>query len=295
MPNYGNMGDIIIAQAEYQLFDKFNFQYKIFDETITENLVYGGGGIFVKNWCHCYQWLLELFQKTELQKIIILPSSFYDCPDLLEIIDERFIIFCREQQSYDYLVQSNKKAKYYLENDMAFFLKSNFLKTRNTRRLDYRNVYDKLVLSLIDLREVNGFKIAYFLRADSEKKVHQQDFDLLQTIDLSNSINSDSSNKNDCNFYSKLFLAAIDSADIIVTDRLHVGIGSMLLGKEVFLIDNSYGKVSEVYRYSMQNIARVHFIDDICFLSDEINNRVKNEKIRITANTKNLNRIGKFL
>jgi exopolysaccharide biosynthesis predicted pyruvyltransferase EpsI len=85
------------------------------------------------------------------------------------------------------------------------------------------------------------------------------------------------------------------SADIIVTDRLHVGIGSMLLGKEVFLIDNSYGKISEVYRHSMQSIARVHFIDDICFLSDEINNRVKNEKIRITANTKNLNRIGKFV
>jgi exopolysaccharide biosynthesis predicted pyruvyltransferase EpsI len=295
LPNYGNMGDIVIAQAEYQFFDQFNFQYNIFDGTVPENLVLSGCGVFVKNWQHCYQWKLELLQKREIKKIIILPSSFYDCPDLLKVIDERFIIFCREEQSYNYLVSSNKKAKYYLEHDMAFFLKSDFMKTRNAKYLVYKEVYDKIISSLISLREMKGFKIAYFLRTDSEKKVQQQNLDLLQTMDLSESICSDSSNKNDCNFYSKLFLAAIDNADIIVTDRLHVGIGSMLMGKEVFLIDNYYGKVSGVYRHSMKNKSTVHFIDDICFLSDEINKCIENKKIRFTASTKNLNLIRKFL
>jgi exopolysaccharide biosynthesis predicted pyruvyltransferase EpsI len=295
LPNYGNMGDIVIAQAEYQFFDQFNFQYNIFDETVPESLVYGGGGMFVKNWQHCYQWLLELFQKNEIKKIIILPSSFYDCPDFLQVIDERFIIFCREKQSYDYLASSNKKAKYYLEHDMAFFLKSDFLKTRNIKYLAYKNVYDKLVSSLNKLGEINDFKIAYFMRIDSEAVLGQQDFNSLQTLDLSSSICSDSRNKNECNFYSKLFIATIDIADIIVTDRLHVGICSMLLGKEVFLIDNSYRKVSEVYRQSMQNIPSVHFVEDIRFLSDEINKCIENNKIRLTASTKNLNIMGDFL
>jgi exopolysaccharide biosynthesis predicted pyruvyltransferase EpsI len=289
------MGDIIIAQSEYQFFDQFNFQYDIFDGTVTENLVYGGGGIFVKNWQHCYQNILELFRKTEIKKIIILPSSFYDCSDLLEVVDERFIIFCREKQSYDYLVSSNKKAKYYLDNDMAFGLKNNFMQTCNNRYIVYKNVYDKLILPLIKLKEIQGFKIAYFLRTDSEAKINRQDLDLLQTLDLSVSICSDSRNKNECNFYSKLFFAAIDVADIIVTDRLHVGIGAMLLGKDVFLMDNYYGKISGVYQQSVKDISKIHFVDDICLLFDEINKCINSGKIKHTANINNLNLIGKFL
>ena len=46
---------------------------------------------------------------------------------------------------------------------------------------------------------------------------------------------------------SKLFMQAIDSVEVVVTDRLHVGLVAALLGKRVFLFDNSYGKVSGIF------------------------------------------------
>ena len=56
------------------------------------------------------------------------------------------------------------------------------------------------------------------------------------------------------------FLAMIDTVDVVVTDRLHVGICGYLLGKEVVLIDNSYGKLSSVYQYSCQEFENVALI-----------------------------------
>ena len=38
-----------------------------------------------------------------VKKIIILPSSFYECQELIDCLDERFVIFCREKQSYRYM------------------------------------------------------------------------------------------------------------------------------------------------------------------------------------------------
>ena len=41
--------------------------------------------------------------------------------------------------------------------------------------------------------------------------------------------------------------------DEIVSDRLHVCIGALLLGKKVKMYDNSYGKLSRVYRNSLED------------------------------------------
>ena len=51
---------------------------------------------------------------------MILPSSFYKCDDVVNSFDERFTIYCRDQQSFDYCTSLNKRAKFILHNDMAF-------------------------------------------------------------------------------------------------------------------------------------------------------------------------------
>ena len=84
-------------------------------------------------------------------------------------------------------------------------------------------------------------------------------------------------------------------ADIIVTDRLHVGISSRLLGKEVFLFDNSYGKVSGVYEYSLKRCSRVHFVNDVQDLLKLLERTIAEGQIRKTASRENLEKIGKAI
>ena len=82
------------------------------------------------------------------------------------------------------------------------------------------------------------------------------------------------------------FFSAVDCADIIVTDRLHVGISAALLNKEVFLFDNNYGKVSGVYELSMKSMKNVHLLkqNDL----ENIDNIIKSYDIKNTANIEHL-------
>jgi exopolysaccharide biosynthesis predicted pyruvyltransferase EpsI len=295
LPNHGNMGDIVIAQAEYQFFDKHKLNYHIYNGILTENLVYGGGGLFVSNWKEDYQSILKVFKNPKIKNILLLPSSFFDCPDLLAVIDERFVIFCREKQSYEYLARSGVKATLLLENDMVFYLTQDFMKGKNKQRFSYKKIYHRVIPLVSNLVQKNGYKIAYFLRSDSESKTEWQKLGIHQTLDLSLCICSDCRNTEECNFYSKLFFTGIDTADIVVTDRLHIGICAALLGKEVFLVDNSYRKVSGVYENSMKNMLHVHFIDNVYSLSDEVNKIILSGAVPHTANINNITRIGKLL
>ena len=58
-----------------------------------------------------------------------------------------------------------------------------------------------------------------------------------------------------------MFMAELASyPDVVVTDRLHVAIMAMHVGKEVYMLDNDYGKLSGVYELSLQNRANVHLL-----------------------------------
>ena len=59
-------------------------------------------------------------------------------------------------------------------------------------------------------------------------------------------------------------MKALDQPDAILTDRLHLGISGALLGKEVFLMDNVYGKISGIYELSLrERFPRVHLLNEV--------------------------------
>jgi exopolysaccharide biosynthesis predicted pyruvyltransferase EpsI len=66
----------------------------------------------------------------------------------------------------------------------------------------------------------------------------------------------------------ELFLHAINEVDVVVTDRLHVGVGAALLGKHLVWLDNSYGKVHGVFQNSMAHIPHIHFVKSKAELDD---------------------------
>ena len=63
-------------------------------------------------------------------------------------------------------------------------------------------------------------------------------------------------------FVAKDLLDVIGQAEVIFTNRLHVGIAGALLGKRVRLYDNSYGKIRDVYHSSLKNYALVRFHEE---------------------------------
>ena len=305
-PNNGNLGDVVIAEAEYQMLEDNKFSYRIYDAYNSPNdiaeepfdLVYGGGGLFVKYWN--YQQVKEIFEKPNLRKAVILPSSFYECDDLLDVLDERFTVFCREKRSYDYCISKNSRAKFFLTDDMAFSLDlsryrlNSFDKNLLKQNLEdisdenlmflHKNLYQtykslfKLIVDELKLKTVeqNGKKVGYFMRGDEEKSISEL---YVPAIDLSLFACSSCADSGVVRILSKLFMQAIDSVEVVVTDRLHVGLVAALLGKRVFLFDNSYGKVSGIFEQSLRYFENVKILNS----PDEIKSALNSVCDKITS------------
>lgn len=259
--NGGNAGDFIISSSEFQLFDNLGLEYTQITKDNKEqetkkdfNLVYGGGGLWVKYYNRYYLDAVDsLFKNKFLKKCIILPSSFYECDDVLELFDERFTVFCRDINSYNYCRSTNDKAKFILHEDDAlsldigkfdysFFLdgyKSEFPRIRNT------------VSTLIPYLKSNFGKTASFLRTDVEKTVKPPSYN----FDLSNVFGSHGEyiERKECDEITSIILNVVNRYDKIITNRLHILISSVLLGKNVEAYDNSYGKISSVYDYCLKD------------------------------------------
>lgn len=272
MSNPGNLGDCVITASTYQFFDSEKFNYKIFNKVPNEPfyLVYSGGGVWIRDYRDCYQKTLEIFKDKNLKKCVILPSSFNNCTDLINVLDERFIVFAREEKSFDYLKKSNIKSQVYLADDMVinadiselqkgvkniYLVSNNLFENLKIYRKFYLRVDKKIKKAL---KKYDNLKIGYFLRDDVEKTVENKPFN---NFDLSNCKSADWSNKKLAYAMSKIFIDTIDKFEIVVTDRLHVAICAVKLNKKVFLIDNSYGKNSAVYNYSLKNKENVFFVN----------------------------------
>lgn len=317
-PNVGNMGDGIIAEAEFQILNNGKYNYKIVDNYSNNafapceeyNLVYGGGGLFVKYWN--YQKVLDIFKDKNLKKCVVLPSSFYECDDVLECFDERFTVFCREAYSYNYCISKNKRAKFVQADDMAFSLNLDLQEKYDVSKIkenmqklgskDFavlaneiypkiKKLYQNVQCALSDrvITNSDNVRIGYLLRTDAEKKSEKIAF---PSIDLSIFANSPCSDSGVVGLISRVFIETLNSFDVIITDRLHVGLVSSLLGKEVYLLDNSYKKVSGIYEYSMQSYKNTHIVsslNEVCI--DNLKTKKSKADLSIMNNPVNIEKI----
>ncbi len=245
--NPGNMGDMLIAAATFGFFEKHGIKYRIFDGTPADNVVYSGGGVWVNEYKHDWINRLDIFRNAK--RVIILPHTFDNCPELIDVMDERFVVFCRERKSYDYIKSQNTGATVLLEHDMAFFMPREIL-AKKFRRDEFRNKLYK------QLRELKFGPIAKFMRRDVES-VQNVDTD----VDLSGVLPGCDAAiiQKHAVFIAQQMLATVDRADAVITDRLHVSIAAMLMGKPVYMLDNINKKLSGVYKQSMSACRYVHF------------------------------------
>jgi exopolysaccharide biosynthesis predicted pyruvyltransferase EpsI len=203
----------------------------------------------------------------------------------MALLDQHFTVFCRERKSYEYCLASNKRASFILADDMAFglelesfsaFDKKKALKVASSMSdadlifllvviwAKYQQTLSRLQRQLIANTIIkNGLRLGFFLRTDEEKAT---DSSVKNTVDVAGFAGSSCADPGITRLLSGMFYGAINTVDIVVTDRLHVGIMSAILGKQVFLIDNSYGKLSGVYHNSMTGMPNVRFVQSVSSL-----------------------------
>ena len=315
--NDGNLGDVIIAEAQYQLFSSLGLKYSILDlqSTNFDNqsqysvCVYSGGGRF--NGVYDYKKAMTVFESKYFKKIIILPHSFFNCEDLFKVLDERFIVFCREERSYNYCVSMNKKAKFILSHDMAFNIDYKLIssepiliyKTSMSFNRQYSiRLYESYCYFMITSNKIkrainekviilrNGLKLGLMLRIDVESNLSENEKDryLASSVDLSAFGWISCSDAGLVKALSLLFIQSLNYFDTIITDRLHIGIAAALLGKKIYMLNNNYGKLSGVYKQSMRDFPNVKIYNDISEIEKEIEDSdflEKTNKIDLSFNT----------
>lgn len=277
--NEGNLGDLLIAEATRQLFDREKLNWRPYhpDSPPAEpsyNLVYGGGGRFTNHWGGLDKHLSHL-TAPRVRQCIILPHSFYRVDSFLQAFDHRHTLFCRGERTFRYVRDTvREEVQVMMADDMALSLQLDNLPTNGFTPPGAAEEEQQLAMLLqwnvggIMKRKVRQAtirskiqgqyrKVAFLLRTDKEKNTS---ISSRMAYDISLVWNSSCAGNKYTPEIVRQFAAAFQYPDIIVTDRLHAGILALLCGKEVYLLDNDYGKLSEVYQLSLQDKFPAHLI-----------------------------------
>lgn len=261
VPNPGNAGDGLIAAAEYFEFMRLGLSFRYFDINSPINfrrddvIVYGGGGNLVGLYNNAKNFLIKIHNKIE--RLIILPHTIRGHEDLISSFGENVTIFCRDLPSYEHVRKTSGAVSCYKADDMALSLPVIEVLGRSTKLgfsfvdlMTMRTVKrvvrlcDYAISSKFDFRVLNAF------RYDAEGANRGEG---LLNIDVSQVFSGDEMSDVDCRETAYAFMRFINLFDKVNTDRLHVCIAAALLGKRVDFYDNSYGKNSNVYEFSMKN------------------------------------------
>jgi exopolysaccharide biosynthesis predicted pyruvyltransferase EpsI len=233
LPNVGNYGDCLIRYGTIRFFEDIGLRYREYDMakrvdrylafgegvlgrfTQRHLFVYGGGGAWADS---CLGGLRTVHKQFALnQNIFILPTTFqyFGLPqDVPVFVRDRF-------ESHKVVPHAR------FCHDMAFYLA-----LVSPERL--------LANRLAPTR-----RLGLAFRADNEAREHGLAM-LNDNVDISasGSHNSDPLG----------FLRYIDQFSGVATDRLHVTIGAILLGKRVLVSEGNYFKIRAVYHSSIQGI-----------------------------------------
>ena len=268
VPNPGNHGDGLILAATIQRFESLRIPYYTLRETAGKDLkkvlyVYGGGGNLNSKYRDASNFIESI--KDTGAPLVVLPHSVFGVSSLLPQYKGDIVIFARELQTAEYLESVNILT--YLSDDMAIGLD-----VSDPRFMLPTYISSKVKSLSPSNSSSNSLPFFFALRSDQEASPCRFDGLNQMTVDLIMQNNIDASvywdpkylgtrgfqvDNIDCHklFNSVSFFLSLLSvaSDPIVTDRLHVAVAGCLLGKKVIAIDNSYGKVSSVYHYSLKH------------------------------------------
>lgn len=256
-PNPGNAGDALIAAATLDLFRRLGLRFEMLGEEVPDVrgrvVVHGGGGGFWGD----NRVVTDFIQQVSpaASRVVLLPQTITGHEAFLAGLPAHVHLFCRERVSYAYVQGLSLKARVFLDHDLAFQLDAaDWLGRHRWLRL----------FALAPGRAFKGvrrFRAAARAHPDPRRlEVRRGDAESLadaagrtaRYADISRAFAVGVRREGFIAVSAACFLRFIARYEQVKTDRLHVGIGAALLGKQVSLRPNRYFKNRAVFEHSLR-------------------------------------------
>ncbi len=227
----GNYGDSVIWHGTMNLLSDLKISIVNVDiatEKKNEVLLIDGGGNFVDYYDDVRNFINE--KHNQYKEIVFLPHTIFGDKqiEVLFKLKKNTTIFCRERETAKFVDLFAKNCNVFLWHDCAFY---NSFK-QNEKGVGTLNAFRSDCESILKFKPESNIDISY--NGYATKPLNE-------------------------------FLDAIINFEQINTDRLHVAITAVLLGKKVNLFPNSYFKNKAVFEYSLNKFPNINFINQETF------------------------------
>lgn len=291
-PHYPNVGDSLIWLGEIAYLqsrglspvyvcDFANYSVEYIRKIQNKNtiILINGGGNFGTLWKHLHDFKLKVLSDFPNTPVIQLPQTiqFDDDSDATqktaEVIKQHgnFTLLVRCQRSFDF-ASKHFDAKLALCPDMAFFIgeiqsknqpvKDRFFLLRTDSEKKTKSDLNPMQASAGKSYEVGDWldvsRLEHWLiRVERHHKFRRA----LSFFDPSNSVLLKMWNLL-CTLRMKRGVSKLSKGKVVVTDRLHAHILSVLMTKPHILLYNSYGKLQGFYDAWTKDLAIARFLTD---------------------------------
>ena len=295
-PNTTNVGDSLIWLGEIAYLnsrglkpsyvcDVENYDVKTIKKILNKNsiLLMHGGGNFGTVWEKIHNFRLQVLSDFPNIKIVQFPQTihFDDEHKLKEMADAirqqgNYTLLARSVKSYAF-AKKNFETELHLCPDMAFFIGeiNPKLKPISDRFILSRTDHEKSSEKLTDKKQFsqsNSYEIADWL----EPSMYERFLHRLQMHSVSLRKAVDPSNLTLLALWNHLSairmkrgIQLLSKGSVVLTDRLHAHILSILIGKPHVIADNSYGKISDFYQTWTYRNAKSVLVSDLNTLHAE--------------------------
>lgn len=257
IPHSGRMGEMVSAASALCYLETNRIPYTLLGKTakVGDTIVYGGG-----EWTERRMYDKHIHEALGLMRqakhIVILPSSFLDCDSLLQIIDERFVIYCREKISYQYMKERSNGALVKLAHDMLLYAGNDVLHAALPSVAPPRRCHD----ILHDMAFLPQERRGIFLRSDYIGMGISDDY----CMDLNDFGRCDNScSREDLIVSAQFILHLMRCQKRVVTDNLTVALAAALMGVKTHMVDDARGCAASAYAHTLSLFPHVEWMEDL--------------------------------
>lgn len=282
LPYYSNIGDSLIWKGTETFLSTLPYKclyrascktFKHIDIPRTAIIILMGGG----NWGDLYlihnEFRKRIINEYPNNKIIILPQTVYyegarnarnDATTFRK--HKNLIIYARDKYSYWFLKLFRFGNNIRLMPDMAFYIDFNFIRSVACPKSKNALLFKRIDKEKNDISE--RVKLLIGSDYDTSDWPMYGGFDpmYLQLCTLINNREFTAANQYAIQTYLpkrvQTGIEFISKYHHVVSNRLHGAILAILLGKETYILDNSYGKNSQYYNTWLKNTDKIHFLKE---------------------------------
>lgn len=288
LPYYGNIGDTLIWEGAREFLktlpykclyyaSKDSFRYRQLPADVV--ILLHGGGNFGDLYRLHSEFRKKIIELYPANRIIILPQTvFYEDKNLVTgdatfyAKHSNVTICAREQYSYDFL-RKHFKNNILLVPDMAFFINlDNYKVSEDEGRVLYLKRIDKELVDDHSLRGIPAhaeqhdwptyeYHYAAFAMVDRTAFWLRRILKACGFKNVSARVDDWKRNWYYRRKYLQIGISFLSPYSLIYTTRLHVLILGVLLGKEIYLINNTSGKVINFYRTWLKGVDNLKILE----------------------------------